>query len=63
MTSIPTLKEGQGDQKEKARLHVVIPFPNNKQAEIAYNSLRVDREPKRSQVDKRLSVQQHCLVL
>ncbi len=45
------------------RLRIVIPFPNSNQAEIAYNSLRVDREPKRSQVEKTLSLDKHCLIL
>ena len=33
-----------------------MPFPTAREAEIAYNSLRVDPEPKRSGVQKQLSV-------
>ena len=33
-----------------------VPFPTAREAEIAYNSLRVDPEPKRSGVKKELSV-------
>lgn len=48
---------------EPAQLRVVIPFPSKEQALIAHNSLRVDREPKRSQVQKTLFVEKHCLIV
>jgi len=44
-------------------LHLVIPFRTPREAEIAYNSLRVDREPKRSQVIKTLMCENNNLVL
>ncbi|XP_065894713.1 EKC/KEOPS complex subunit LAGE3-like [Dysidea avara] len=45
------------------RLHcdITIPFPSTAEATIAYNSLRVDPEPRRSVVSKLLSVNQRQL--
>ncbi|XP_075211812.1 uncharacterized protein LOC142318971 isoform X2 [Lycorma delicatula] len=34
-----------------------VPFPGNTEAEIVYNTLRVDKEPPRSNVQKVLSVE------
>jgi len=47
---------------EPVTLHLVIPFKTEKEAEIAYNSLRVDPEPKRSQVDKKVSFEGNKLI-
>jgi len=38
-----------------------VPFQTDREAEIAYNALRVDSEPVRSKVSKKLSVQGNCL--
>lgn len=43
-------------------LTVSIPFPTLKQAEIVYNSLRVDPEPKRSRVNKTLNTEGKVLI-
>lgn len=48
---------------EPAKLHLSIPFSTVREAQIAYNSLRVDGEPKRSQVVKKLSVEDSKLIL
>ena len=40
-----------------------IPFQNQDQATIAWNSLRVDPEPKRSGVEKTLKVEGHDLIV
>jgi EKC/KEOPS complex subunit PCC1/LAGE3 len=42
-------------------LTLKVPFENEKTAEIAWNSLRVDPEPKRSGLVKELSVQGNVL--
>ncbi|CAL8079915.1 unnamed protein product [Orchesella dallaii] len=51
------------DSCDKATLHMKIPFNCAREAEIAYNSLRVDSEPKRSQVLRSLSVDGTALVI
>lgn len=40
---------------------IKIPFPSNRQAEIAYNVLRIDAEPKRSAVSKVLKLDENIL--
>ena len=40
-----------------------VPFPSEKEATIAYNSLRVDREPLRGNVLKTLSVDGNSLIV
>lgn len=35
---------------------VRVPFPSEREAEIAYNSLRVDPEPKRSMCSKKMTL-------
>lgn len=40
---------------------VEVPFPNHHLAEVAYHSLRVDAEPKRSGVTKVLILKDHVL--
>ena len=42
-------------------LLLTVPFQTKREAEIAYNSLRVDREPKRSQVTKTLELDGNSL--
>jgi len=51
------------DSGDKATLHMKIPFGSAHEAEIAYNSLRVDAEPKRSQVLRTLSVDGPALII
>ncbi|XP_022252971.1 EKC/KEOPS complex subunit LAGE3-like [Limulus polyphemus] len=38
-----------------------VPFPSDKEAEIAYHSLRVDVEPSRGGTEKVLSVEENTL--
>ena len=45
-----------GQNLDNSTLHLEIPFPSAREAEIAYNSLRIDGEPKRSQVIKSLTL-------
>jgi hypothetical protein len=44
-------------------LRLIIPFQTVKNAEIAFNSLSVDKEPKRSHVTKSMSVEDNKLVV
>ena len=41
---------------------LVAPFPSAEEANIAFNSLRVDPEPRKSLVSKQLSVDQNQLI-
>lgn len=45
------------------KLHLEIPFKTSEEATIAYNTLTVDKEPKRSQVIKTLSVIDNRLIV
>lgn len=38
-----------------------IPFPSKRIAEIVYDVLRVDPEPRRAQVLKEITVEEECL--
>lgn len=38
------------------RVSIEVPFPTNRAAEIAYDVLRVDAEPKKGGVKKKLEV-------
>ena len=40
-----------------------IPFPSTREAEIAYNSLRIDKEPKRSQISRSMQVEGNVLAV
>lgn len=40
---------------------IKIPFPSKRQAEIAYDVLRIDAEPKRSAVRKTLELEENIL--
>jgi len=42
-------------------VNLSVPFQTDREAEIAFNSLRVDAEPARSKVIKTLSVNGNCL--
>lgn len=42
-------------------MEIAIPFPTKRAAQIAYDVLRVDVEPKRSQVKKTLSLEENIL--
>lgn len=39
-----------------------VPFPSTRHAKIAYNSLRIDKEPKRGGCSKELLVEENKLV-
>ena len=41
---------------------LVAPFPSAEEANIAFNSLRVDPEPRKSLVSKQLSVDENQLI-
>lgn len=45
------------------KIDIEIPFQNSRIAEIAYDVLRVDKEPKRSGVTKDLSVKENILAV
>ncbi|XP_042903556.1 EKC/KEOPS complex subunit Lage3 [Parasteatoda tepidariorum] len=54
------------DKKSKSNnviSHMEIPFATNKDALIAYNSLRIDKEPLRGNVIKELEVQDKLLIV
>jgi hypothetical protein len=40
-----------------------IPFPNEKLANIAFTTMSVDKEPKRSHVKKQLKVEDNVLLV
>lgn len=43
------------------KVNLCIPFPNAKEAEVAYEVLRVDKEPSRGEVTKKLTLDNNCL--
>lgn len=43
------------------RANIEVPFPTVREAEIAYNTLSVDEEPKRSAVHRELSTSENIL--
>lgn len=51
--------EMDGNRSELSS-HIVIPFHSEREAEIAYNSLRVDKEPPRGGCSKTLAVKRMC---
>ncbi|XP_071817072.1 EKC/KEOPS complex subunit LAGE3-like [Apostichopus japonicus] len=50
-------------KEERHACEIQIPFPSAKEADIAYNSLRVDisREPRKDQMSKELTVSDNIL--
>ena len=46
---------------DQSNRDIRVPFPSAREAEIAYNSLRVDPEPKRGGVNKKLCVDGNIL--
>lgn len=42
---------------------VSVPFPSEKDAEVVYNSLRIDSDPKRSGCSKKLSLEGSILTV
>ena len=44
-------------------VELTVPFPSVRHAKIAYNSLRVDKEPKRGGCSKELSLEGNKLVV
>lgn len=45
------------------RLEFTVPFPSSREAEIVYNSLRVDRDPKSETAAKQLSLDNNRLIV
>lgn len=43
------------------KVTIAIPFPSKRAAQIAYDVLRIDEEPKRSKVNKTLSLDENIL--
>ncbi|XP_018329404.1 uncharacterized protein LOC108739831 isoform X2 [Agrilus planipennis] len=43
-------------------IEIKVPFPTKRVAQIVYDVLRVDKEPRRSQVNKELSVKDRILI-
>ena len=50
------------ERQARMELSVSVPFATVRQAEIAHNSLRVEVEPSRSRVTRRLAVEGSSLV-
>lgn len=46
---------------EKYSMELSVPFPTNRLAEIAYNTLRVDKEPKKGGCTKMIGVEENKL--
>jgi hypothetical protein len=46
---------------EVIKVNVTIPFSTKRAAEIAYDVLRVDPEPKRGEVKKKLEINENIL--
>lgn len=46
---------------DEIKLSLAIPFPTNRAAQIAYDVLRIDGEPKRNHVKKSLSLNENIL--
>ncbi|XP_014674282.1 PREDICTED: EKC/KEOPS complex subunit LAGE3-like [Priapulus caudatus] len=51
------------DYEQKPQIRLSIPFATEKEAEIAYNSLSVDAELKRSQCRRVITVEKSALVV
>ncbi|XP_020296467.1 EKC/KEOPS complex subunit LAGE3 [Pseudomyrmex gracilis] len=43
------------------KVNLSIPFPSSREAEVAYQVLRVDKEPSRSGVNKKLTLNKNLL--
>ncbi|XP_058117908.1 uncharacterized protein LOC131287103 [Anopheles ziemanni] len=48
---------------ENININLRIPFPTKREAEVAFNVLRVDSEPKRSFIGKTLELSNNILVV
>jgi len=56
-SSAASMTQPTGDcPRSMTSCQICVPFPSENHAEIVYNSLRIDKEPKRSHVEKKLSV-------
>jgi len=49
------------DEEKRYIMEIKVPFPNNRYAEIAYNTLRVDKEPRRGGCKKCLTLDENIL--
>jgi len=49
--------------EDEPTLSLIVPFRTEEEAEIAYNTLVVDKEPKRNQCKKELSLEKNKLIL
>ena len=47
--------------KDLWKLAIQIPFPSKKQAIVACNSLRIDKEPRKSEISRDLIVEENIL--
>ena len=48
---------------EQPNVRLVVPFNTSREASIAYNTLIVDKEPKRNQCKKELTLEDRNLIL
>ena len=55
------MDENSTGADEKYVMEISIPFPSDRYAEIAYNTLRVDKEPRRGRCKKTLTLKENEL--
>lgn len=53
----------RANAQSDSRVELTVPFPTERHAKIAYNTLRIDKEPKRGGCSKELSVEEHRLLV
>ena len=46
---------------EDIKINISIPFPSNRSAQIAYDVLRIDAEPKRNHIKKKYEINDNIL--
>ncbi|XP_053671062.1 uncharacterized protein LOC128721344 [Anopheles nili] len=51
------------NSNEAIEVHLQIPFPSRREAEIAFDVLRIDSEPKRSFVQRSFELQNNIVLL
>lgn len=49
--------------RQPCAVRLVVPFVTAKQAEVVYNSLRVDKEPPKSNVERKLQLDGNKLIV
>lgn len=51
------------DQKEQLKFEIRVKFENNRHAEIAANTLSVDKEPRKELIQKHIRVEDNFLIV